>query len=242
MVPPSSQDEALSRYSVSGEEIIITLTAGQTGYSNKDALVIEFGTDDTYSDYKTTMSTVKGQAEYVITPDSQEYTYVRITHNISYTVYVASIEYVYVQGPEVVATFDFGANGSASHVDGNDLGSSKSYTAGDYTLKLTSMSKVYGPAKDAKGNSCIKLGTSKVVGTLTFTVDEEVQKVVIYVAKYKVNTSKINVNGQTYTLTKNSNNGEYDVIEIDTSEVKKITFSTVSGGVRCMINTIEYWA
>ena len=38
-----------------------------------------------------------------------------------------------------VATFDFGANGTASHVDGNDLGTSKTYTEGAYTLSLTGL-------------------------------------------------------------------------------------------------------
>ena len=144
--------------------------------------------------------------------------------------------------PTVVATFEFGANGTASHADGNDLGTSKTYTEGDYTLKLEGMSKVYGPARDAKGNSCIKLGTSKVVGTLSFTVDENVTQVVIRVAKYKSNTTKISVNGESYTLTNASDNGAYDEIVIDTTTNKTVTFTTVSGGLRCMINSIEYYA
>ena len=67
-------------------------------------------------------------------------------------------------------------------------GVAQSYTANDYTLALTSLSSVYGPAYDAKGNSCIKLGTSKVVGSLSFTVPANVTSVVIYAAKYKANT------------------------------------------------------
>ena len=141
---------------------------------------------------------------------------------------------------ETLAKFDFGANGSAAHVDGSNLGTSKSYTAGGYTLALTGLSNVYGPAYDAKGNSCIKLGTSSKTASLTFTVDENVTEVVIYVAKYKANTSKINVNGTAYTLTKASNNGEYDAITIDTTATKTITLTTVSGGVRCMIDSIVF--
>ena len=136
--------------------------------------------------------------------------------------------------------FDFGANGSAAHVDGNDLGSSKTYTSGAYTLNLTSLNKVYGPAYDAKGNSCIKLGTSSVVGSFSFTVPEDVTEVTIYVAKYKSNTTKITVNGTAYTLTKNSNDGAYDAIVVDTTTTKTISFATVTGGVRAMINTIEF--
>ena len=143
-------------------------------------------------------------------------------------------------GPVVLATFELGANGSAAHVDGNDLGTSKSYTEGEYKLSLTSMSKVYGPAYDAKGNSCIKLGTSSKVGTFEFTVPEDVTEVVILVAKYKANSSKIKVNGTSYTLTKNSNDGAYDEIKVDTTTTKTVSFETVSGGVRCMINSIAF--
>jgi hypothetical protein len=102
------------------------------------------------------------------------------------------------------------------------------------------MSKVYGPAYDAKGNSCIKLGTSKLVGSLKFTVPEDVTEVVIYVAKYKSSATKINVNGTAYTLTQNSNDGAYNVITIDTSVDKTVTFTTVASNYRCMINTIEF--
>ena len=139
-----------------------------------------------------------------------------------------------------LARFDFGANGSAAHVDGNDLGTSKSYTAGSQTLSLTGMSKVYGPAYDAKGNSCIKLGTSSKTGSFSFTVGENVTEVVIYVAQYKANTTKVNVNGVDYTITTASNNGEYTAITIDTSVTKTVTFNTVSGGVRCMIDSIVF--
>lgn len=139
-----------------------------------------------------------------------------------------------------LAVFDFGANGSASHVDGNDLGTSKTYTSGTQTLALTGMYKVYGPAYDAKGNSCIKLGTSSTAGKFSFTVGEEVTEVVIYVAKYKSNTTKITVNGTSYTISGASNSGAYDAIVIDTTVNKTVNFATVSGGVRCMINKIVF--
>ncbi len=141
---------------------------------------------------------------------------------------------------ETLATFTFGDNGSASHVDGSDLGASTSYTEGNYTLSLTGMSKVFGPAYDATGNSCIKLGTSKVVGTFSFTVDENVTEVIIYVAGYKANSTNINVNGEAYTVTSASNNGEYTAIVVDTTTTKTVTFTTVSGGVRCMIDSIVF--
>ena len=136
-------------------------------------------------------------------------------------------------------TFEFGANGSAAHVDGNDLGTSKTYTEGSATLNLTGMSKVFGPAYDAKGNSCIKLGTSSKTGSFTFTVDDDVTSVVIYVAGYKAATStNININGTQYNVKTASNNGEYTAIEIDTTTTKTITFTSVT--YRCMINSITY--
>ncbi len=142
----------------------------------------------------------------------------------------------------VLATFTFGENGSAAHVDGNDLGVSKTYEENGYSLALTDMSKVFGPAYDAKGNSAIKLGTSKVVGSFSFEVGEDVKSVVIYVAQYKTNTTKVSINGTEYTITTASDSGEYTALTIDTSTVKTITFNTVSGGARCMIDTIEFYS
>ena len=141
--------------------------------------------------------------------------------------------------PESLAEFTFGANGSASHADGSSK-TAYTETVNGMTLTLSSMNKVYTGARDAKGNSCIKLGTSSVVGSFKFTVPENVTEVVIYVAKYKTNTTKITVNGVSYTISGGSNSGAYDAIVVDTSVNKTVTFTTVSGGARCMINTIEF--
>ena len=103
------------------------------------------------------------------------------------------------------------------------------------------MANIYGPAYDAKGNSCIKIGSSKNTGSFKFTVEENVTEVIIYVAQYKANTTKITVNGTAYTVTTASNNGAYTEIKIDTTTTKTISLSTVSGGVRCMINSIVYY-
>ena len=141
--------------------------------------------------------------------------------------------------PEVVATFEFGANGSASHADGTSK-TSYSETNNGYTLTLSSMTNIYTGARDAKGNSCIKLGASSKAGSFSFTVGDDVTKVIIYVAQYKANTTKITVNGTSYTITTASNNGAYTAIEIDTSTTKTVTFTTVSGGYRAMVNTIKF--
>ena len=99
---------------------------------------------------------------------------------------------------------------------------------------------MYTGARDAKGNSCIKFGTSSKTGSCTFTVPANVTKVIIYVAQYKANTTKITVNGTTYTITTASNNGAYTAVEIDTTTTKTVTFTTASDAVRAMVNTIEF--
>ncbi len=141
-----------------------------------------------------------------------------------------------------LATFEFGANGSASHSDGSNNTSSSSYTetVGGYTLSITGDTNMYTGARDATGNSCIKFGASSKAGSMSFTVPENVTEVIIYVAKYKSYTTKVTINGTTHTLTKNSNDGAYDEIRVDTTTNKTITFTTVSGGYRAMLNTIVF--
>ena len=144
--------------------------------------------------------------------------------------------------PSTLAYIDFGAKGTAAHVDGSNYGTSKSFTEGSYTLKLTNMSRVSGPAFDAKGNSCLKLGTGDYSATFTFTVENNVNKVIIYVAGYKNSQTKVSINdGELQTVSTLSNNGEYTPIEIDTTNNKTITFSTggAKSNYRCMVNAIE---
>ena len=136
-------------------------------------------------------------------------------------------------------TFEFGANGSASHSDGGNAVTTYSEENNGYTLTL-SCSTVYPNARDAKGNSCLKLGTGSAAGSFSFTVPDDVTKVIIYVAQYKANTTKITVNGTSYTIDTASNNGEYTAIEVDTTSQKEVTLTTVSGGYRAMINTIVF--
>ena len=142
--------------------------------------------------------------------------------------------------PKVLATFNLGANGSASHADGSSA-TTYEETVNGYTLSITNGTKLYTGARDAKGNSCLKLGTSSAAGSFKFTVGADVNKVVIYVAKYKTSNATIKINNTTQTLSKNSNDGAYDVIEIDTSTTKTISFA-VSSGYRAMVNTIEFWS
>ena len=135
--------------------------------------------------------------------------------------------------------FNMGVDGTATHADGNKY-SAYTEDADGYTLTLESLNNVYGPARDAVGNGCIKLGASSKAGGFSFTVPADVTSVIIAVGKYKANTTKLTVNGTAYTLTKNSNDGAYDEIVIDTTTEKTISLTTVSGGYRAMVNSITY--
>lgn len=147
----------------------------------------------------------------------------------------------YAADVETKATFEFGNNGSASHNDGSSKASYEETNNG-YTLKLTNGSQMYTGARDAKGNSCIKFGSSKNAGYATMSVPDDITQVTILLAKYKSDTSKVSVGSTTHTLTKNSDAGEYDSIVVDTTTTKSIKISTVSGGLRAMMNTIYFQA
>ena len=136
-------------------------------------------------------------------------------------------------------TFTLGADGDAAHKDG---ASATTYTeTGDgYTLNIVSGVKMYTGAIDAQGNGCIKLGTGSAVGSFSFTVPNEVSSVVICIAQYKENATKIQVGDTAYTISGKSNDGQYDDIVVDTSVNKTVSLTTVSGGTRAMVNAIKY--
>ena len=136
--------------------------------------------------------------------------------------------------------FTLGENGEAKHNDGGNAVTT--YEENGYTLTLEGLGSVYGNARDELGNSCIKLGTSSLVGKFSFTVPEDIVKVIIYVAGYKYNNATVIVNDVRCEITTLSNNGEYTAVEVDTSETKTVSFTTVdaNGESRCMINTISF--
>lgn len=86
------------------KEIVIKLFNGQAGFSNNNTHSIKFGNTVNGADYTATLSTVKDQLEYTITPDAETYTYFTFEHNASYTysAYFESITIVYAD--EVVKT------------------------------------------------------------------------------------------------------------------------------------------
>ena len=81
-------------------------------------------------------------------------------------------------------------------------------------------------ANDASGKSALKLGTSSKTCELSFTVYNDVNEVVIYIAQYKTNSGTVTINGETYELTTSSNLGDYTAIVIDTTTIKTISLTT----------------
>ena len=147
---------------------------------------------------------------------------------------------------QVLATFNFGADDATKTNEANQDGSSVTEyteTSGNYTITLTDLSKVYSGSYDAVGNACLKIGTGSAVGTFTFTVDEDVDYVIIKVAGYKAKTAAITINGgDAQTISTLSQNGEYTEIVIDTTTTKTVTFATTSAGYRCKVTSIEYYS
>jgi hypothetical protein len=148
---------------------------------------------------------------------------------------------VQADAAETQIVFNLGTNGSASHNDGSSK-STYTETVSGYTLTLSNVSNFYTGARDAKGNSCIKLGVKSGAGGFSLTVPTDVTSVIIAAGKYKANTTKVKVNNTTHTLTNSSDNGAYDNITVDTTSNKTITLTTVSGGYRAMINSIVFIA
>ena len=135
-----------------------------------------------------------------------------------------------------LATFDFGAKGSAVHKDGTEA-SSKTYTEGSYSLALKNGTKFYPDSFDAKGNSCLKLGSGSSNGSFSFTVPDDVTSVAVYAAQYKSNPGTLTINGKQHTLTTASDKGEYEAYIVDTTTTKTVT---VESNKRAMIDKILF--
>ena len=141
-----------------------------------------------------------------------------------------------------LATFELGTNGGGT-TESTQSKETYTETVNGYTLTLTGGSKMYPNSYDAKGNGTIKMGSSSAIGQFTFTVPQDVNKVVINVAG-RTKPIDIDINGSKYSISTLATNGEYTAIEIDTTSTKTITFKTenTDNEYRCMINSIEYHA
>ncbi len=134
--------------------------------------------------------------------------------------------------------FELGENGDATHSDGTTA-TSYTETVDGYTLNITGGTKFYTGARDLKGNSAIKMGTSSAAGSFSMTAPADVTKVIFKVAGYKAKTVTVSVNGTSQAITTTSDNGAYTDVEVDTTSTKTITFTTGTN-YRCMIDSITY--
>lgn len=72
-------------------KIEFNYNSDKAGFSNSNALKIEFGVDNTFASHTAYLSTEKGVTKYTITPNANTYTFVRMCDNISYSLYFDSI-------------------------------------------------------------------------------------------------------------------------------------------------------
>lgn len=147
-------------------------------------------------------------------------------------------------GETKTVTFNLGENVTEKpvHNDGDKTAvTTYTETVDGVTLTITSGTNLYQNANDAKGNGCLKLGTGKKPGSFSITsIPAGVKSIKIYVAAYKAKTASVKANGEETKLTKQSDNGEYDVIEVLIAEgTTEVTFE-VSSGNRAMVNAIEF--
>ena len=86
--------------------------------------------------------------------------------------------------------FELGADGDAEHKENSTSKTGYTETVDNYDLSITNGDKMYLNCIDAKGNGCIKLGSSKAVGSFTINVPATLDKMVIM---RLYNTGNVNV-------------------------------------------------
>lgn len=144
-------------------------------------------------------------------------------------------------GGEVTdVTFTMGDDGEATHSDGSGT-ETYTETVSGITLSLTNGVKMYHNARDSQGNGCLKFGTSSAAASFTIDLSgiSNLEQVIIRAAQYKSRsdcTITIN-NGDPYTMTMKSDNGQYD--EIATNITNQTSLNVVFSA-RAMINEIEF--
>lgn len=138
------------------------------------------------------------------------------------------------------AVFTMGEDGEASHADGSSA-TSYTETKSGVTLTLSDGVKMYSGARDETGNGCLKFGTSSAGGS--FVVDltgiSNLIQVIFRAANYKAtaNTTITINSGSPTTLTKQSNNGQYDEVSVNISSQTSLS---VEFSARAMLNEIEF--
>lgn len=216
--------------SVTKVEIEVGKTSSKITVGPKPAEAILSG-DVSWSSNDTAVATVDGG---VVTGVAVGTTKVKATAG---GVYV-EIDVEVKSATKVLASFALGANGKAEHADGSSA-ATYTETVGEYTLNISDGTMMYTGARDAKGNSCIKFGTSKAAASCKIAVPKGV-KVVVYIGGYKANDAKFTINGgEEKTVTAHSNDGAYEGIVCEAVD-GYVTVASTSGSPRLMINTIEF--
>lgn len=136
--------------------------------------------------------------------------------------------------------FTMGEDGAASHFDGNGA-DTYSETVSGTTLSISNGVKMYTGARDATGKSCLKFGTSSAGGSFTLNLSgiSDLTQVIFRVANYKSNTgATISIDsGEATTLTKQSNNGQYDEVAVNITSQTSLSVAFVG---RAMLNEIKF--
>lgn len=127
-----------------------------------------------------------------------------------------------------------------AHQDGSSK-TEYTETVDGVTLTISGGVQFYTGVTDAKGNGCVRLGSSKKAGSFKITsIPAGVKSIKIYVAGYKANAATVTANGEATKLTKQSNNGEYEAIEVLIAEDTTEVTIEVASNNRIMINAIEF--
>ena len=227
-----SQLGSVFKPKTSGENVTISLD--KNTYNLNDKCTATINVNEGFTMNTVSLTRIDGTYEELEVTDG------KVSFNVGYAdnLIVTTSDNSLSSGTKV-ATFSFGSNGDASHKDGSAV-KNETYTDtnGGYTLTLSNCTKVYEKALDAKGNSCIKLGSSDTNGSFNLTVANDVDYVIIYISGYKGNNGSVTINGNDYAISAHSNDGTYSEIMIDTRTEKTINLSSNN---RLMINTIEFY-
>ena len=221
----------------------LTLDSRATWVSNNEAIAIS----------GTTGTVTRGTADVPVTLTAtllDPFTGENVTKD--YTVVVKAA----AQPTTKVATFDLGTDGTAgTHKDGSSIENGTGAieaTDNGYTLKIGNPTLVYNNALDKTGKGAIKLGTGKAAGSFVIDITgQTVKKIVIRVANYKANTGLVvkahngsadgNVLAQE-TISKLSDNGEYQEFAIEIPEGVTNVYFVCTVQNRCMIDGIDFYA
>ena len=212
----------------------VTVSFNKSSYNINENCTATLTPQSGYAITNVTLMRINGENETLTVTDN------KVTFKVGYAdKLIITAEDSSISTGTKKATFNFGTDDtSKTHTDGSakDAYEEKS---GSYTLTLKDLVKVYTNAYDQTGKACIKLGTGSATPSFSFTVGSDIDYVIIYISGYKGSNVTVTINGQEYSVTTHSNDGEYTELKIDTRTNKTIAFSA---NARAMLNTIEFYS